>query len=128
MDPESPGSQSCCQLGGPGYFSNGIALNDIEGSSDPSAEGWANINAIDDCVQALLAPQGIVTFAAMRGNAAAGGLAMATAADFVICAESAVLNHTTEVLASLAPNGTPTHGTSDAVLALQPNSHAKCSP
>ncbi|CBQ71763.1 conserved hypothetical protein [Sporisorium reilianum SRZ2] len=79
-------------LGGPGYFSNGIALNVIEGAPDPSAEGWANINAIDDCVQALLAPKGIVTFAAMRGNAAAGGLAMATAADFVICAESAVLN------------------------------------
>lgn len=87
-----PGLKALVMLGGPGYFSNGIALNVIEGSQDPSAEGWANINAIDDCVQALLAPKGIVTFAAMRGNAAAGGLAMATAADFVICAESAVLN------------------------------------
>ncbi|GAK63384.1 formyl transferase domain-containing protein [Moesziomyces antarcticus] len=89
---EVPGLKAIVMLGGPGYFSNGIALNVIEGSPDPSAEGWANINAIDDCVQALLAPRGIVTFAAMRGNAAAGGLAMATAADFVICAESAVLN------------------------------------
>ena len=87
-----PGLKAIVMLGGPGYFSNGIALNVIEGSDDPSAEGWANINAIDDCVQALLAPRGIVTFAAMRGNAAAGGLAMATAADYVICAESAVLN------------------------------------
>ncbi|SPO24730.1 uncharacterized protein UTRI_01701_B [Ustilago trichophora] len=87
-----PNLKAVVMLGGPGYFSNGIALNVIEGSPDPSAEGWANINAIDDCVQALLAPKGIVTFAAMRGNAAAGGLAMATAADFVICAESAVLN------------------------------------
>lgn len=87
-----PDLKAVVMLGGPGYFSNGIALNVIEGSSDPSAEGWANINAIDDCVQALLAPKGVVTFAAMRGNAAAGGLAMATAADIVISAESAVLN------------------------------------
>ncbi|SNX83350.1 uncharacterized protein MEPE_02057 [Melanopsichium pennsylvanicum] len=87
-----PGLKAVVMLGGPGYFSNGIALNVIEGSPDPSAEGWANINAIDDCVQAILAPKGIVTFAAIRGNAAAGGLAMATAADYVICAESAVLN------------------------------------
>ncbi|TKY86703.1 hypothetical protein EX895_004343 [Sporisorium graminicola] len=87
-----PNLKAVVMLGGPGYFSNGIALNVIEGSPDASAEGWANINAIDDCVQALLAPKGVVTFSAMRGNAAAGGLAMATAADFVICAESAVLN------------------------------------
>ncbi|KAJ1028727.1 hypothetical protein NDA16_001893 [Ustilago loliicola] len=87
-----PNLKAVVLLGGSGYFSNGIALNVIEGSTDPSAEGWANINAIDDCVQALLAPKGVVTFAAMRGNAAAGGLAMATAADFVISTESAVLN------------------------------------
>ncbi|KAJ1593331.1 hypothetical protein NDA11_007358 [Ustilago hordei] len=87
-----PGLKAIVLLGGSGYFSNGIALNVIEGSPDPSAEAWANINAIDDCVQALLAPKGVVTFAAIRGNAAAGGLAMATASDFVISTESAVLN------------------------------------
>ena len=43
-----PGLKAIVMLGGPGYFSNGIALNVIEGSPDPSAEGWANINAIDD--------------------------------------------------------------------------------
>lgn len=79
-------------MGGSGYFSNGIALNVIEGSPDRAAEGWANINAIDDVVQALLAPAGVVTFSALRGNAAAGGLALATAADFVLCADSVVLN------------------------------------
>ncbi|PWZ00706.1 hypothetical protein BCV70DRAFT_199974 [Testicularia cyperi] len=87
-----PGLKAMVMLGGSGYFSNGIALNVIEGSDDPSAEGWANINAIDDCVQAMLAPKGIVTFAALRGNAAAGGLAMATAADYVISTETSVLN------------------------------------
>lgn len=87
-----PELKAVVMLGGSGYFSNGIALNVIEGSADPSAEGWANINAIDDCVEALLAPKGVLTFAAMRGNAAAGGLAVATAADFVISTESAVLN------------------------------------
>ncbi|PWN51933.1 hypothetical protein IE53DRAFT_373832 [Violaceomyces palustris] len=79
-------------LGGPGYFSNGIALNVIEGSEDPSAEGWANINAIDDVVQTILAPSKVLTVSALRGNAAAGGLALATAADVVLCSESAVLN------------------------------------
>lgn len=31
-------------MGGAGYFSNGIALNVIEGHEDPAAESWANIN------------------------------------------------------------------------------------
>ncbi|EPQ26610.1 uncharacterized protein PFL1_05931 [Pseudozyma flocculosa PF-1] len=87
-----PGLKAIVMMGGSGYFSNGIALNVIEGSSDPAAEGWANINAIDDCVEALLAPHGVLTFAAMRGNAAAGGLAVATAADVVLSVEHAVHN------------------------------------
>ncbi|KAN0063413.1 hypothetical protein ACQY0O_004579 [Thecaphora frezii] len=87
-----PGLRAIVMMGGTGYFSNGIALNVIEGSPDPSAEGWANINAIDDCVEALLAPSGVLTFSAMRGNAAAGGLAVATAADVVLSVETAVHN------------------------------------
>jgi enoyl-CoA hydratase/carnithine racemase len=79
-------------LGGPGYFSNGIALNVIEGSADPAAESWANINAIDDVMQRILAPHNVLTIAALRGNAAAGGLALATAADVVLCSASATLN------------------------------------
>ncbi len=121
-----PNLKAIVMLGGPGYFSNGIALNVIEGSDDPSAEGWANINAIDDCVQALLAPKGIVTFAAMRGNAAAGGLAMATAADFVVCAEAAVLTRTTAASVCSGPSGTLIRGTSVAVRVSLPSLLARC--
>ncbi|KAK0558424.1 hypothetical protein OC844_005171 [Tilletia horrida] len=87
-----PGLKAIVLMGGAGYFSNGIALNVIEGAADPSAESWFNINAIDDCVRAVLAPAGILTFAAVRANCAAGGLALATACDVVLCANSAVLN------------------------------------
>jgi len=77
------------------YFSNGIALNVIENSSDPATESWLNINRIDDVVQYLLQDfpsHGILTFAAIRGNAAAGGVALATACDFVIAGTDVVLN------------------------------------
>ncbi|KAL9931860.1 hypothetical protein V8E36_009175 [Tilletia maclaganii] len=87
-----PGLKAIVLMGGAGYFSNGIALNVIEGAEDPSAESWFNINAIDDCVRAVLAPSGVLTFAAIRANCAAGGLALATACDVVLSAESAVLN------------------------------------
>ncbi|KDN36731.1 hypothetical protein RSAG8_10660, partial [Rhizoctonia solani AG-8 WAC10335] len=108
-------------LMGGSYFSNGIALNTVEGSEDPSLEGWRNINAINDVVELVisdssvpakrlaknpkvddafkplfrgpsLAERGIVTIAALRSNAGAGGLAVATAADIVLCSQSAVLN------------------------------------
>ena len=79
-------------MGGQGYFSNGIALNVIEGAQDPALESWRNINAIDDVVQAVLCPPGVLTFAALRGNAAAGGLAVADACDVVLSSEHAVLN------------------------------------
>ncbi|KAK0570049.1 hypothetical protein OC861_000356 [Tilletia horrida] len=87
-----PNLKAIVLMGGSGYFSNGIALNVIEGAEDPSAESWYNINAIDDCVRAVLAPSGILTFASVRANCAAGGLALATACDVVLCANSAVLN------------------------------------
>ncbi|KAG8715807.1 hypothetical protein FRC11_014802 [Ceratobasidium sp. 423] len=108
-------------LMGGSYFSNGIALNTVEGSEDPSLEGWKNINAINDVVELVisdssvhakrlaknpkvadafkplfrgrsLAERGIVTVASVRSNVAAGGFAVATAADIVLCSESAVIN------------------------------------
>lgn len=48
--------------------------------------------AIDDVVRSLLCPSGVLTFAALRGNAAAGGLALATCCDIVLCSKIAVLN------------------------------------
>jgi len=80
-------------LGGPrDFFANGIHLNVIQAADDPAAESWRNINAIDDLVQAILTNTGQLTVAALAGNAAAGGVMLAAAADQVWCRAGAVLN------------------------------------
>ena len=80
-------------LGGPrDMFANGIHLNVIQAADDPAGESWRNINAIDDLVQAILTTTGQLTVAALAGNAAAGGLMLALAADQVWCRAGAVLN------------------------------------
>jgi putative two-component system hydrogenase maturation factor HypX/HoxX len=80
-------------LGGPrDFFSNGIHLNVIEAADDPAEESWRNINAIDDLVEAILTTTNRLTVAAVAGNAAAGGLMLALAADQVWCRAGAVLN------------------------------------
>ena len=80
-------------LGGPrDFFANGIHLNVIQAADDPAAESWRNINAIDDLVEAILTTTGKLTVAALAGNAAAGGLMLALAADHVRCRAGAVLN------------------------------------
>ncbi|CAJ0543039.1 Ff.00g003790.m01.CDS01 [Fusarium sp. VM40] len=82
-------------MGGDSYFSNGIALNVIEASCDPSAESWRNINRIDDVVHMVLdvfPRKNITTVAALRGNCAAGGVALAAACDVVIASSVSVLN------------------------------------
>jgi putative two-component system protein, hydrogenase maturation factor HypX/HoxX len=80
-------------LGGPrDFFANGIHLNVIQAADDPAEESWRNINAIDDLVQAILTTTDRLTVAALAGNAAAGGLMLALAADQVWCRAGAVLN------------------------------------
>ncbi|MEV7176768.1 hydrogenase maturation protein [Kitasatospora sp. NPDC093679] len=74
------------------FFSNGIHLNTIEAAADPAEESWQNINAMDDLVEAVLTTTDKLTVAALAGNAAAGGLMLAVAADEVWCRASAVLN------------------------------------
>jgi putative two-component system hydrogenase maturation factor HypX/HoxX len=74
------------------FFSNGIHLNVIEAAPDPAAESWANINAIDDLVEAVLTTTDRLVVAALGGNAAAGGVMLAQAADEVWCRRGVVLN------------------------------------
>ncbi|MBW0491045.1 hypothetical protein O181_030760 [Austropuccinia psidii MF-1] len=81
---------SALVLMGGDYWNNGIHLGVC--SIDVTYESWKNINAINDCVKAILEAQNIVTFAAIRGNAAAGGFALATCCDFVFCVGNAVIN------------------------------------
>ncbi|MFE7240123.1 enoyl-CoA hydratase-related protein [Streptomyces sp. NPDC057580] len=78
--------------GGRDFFSNGIHLNVIEAAADPAEESWANINAINDLVQAVLTTTDRLVIAAVGGNAAAGGAMLALAADEVWCRKGSVLN------------------------------------
>ncbi|MGI5404667.1 hydrogenase maturation protein [Streptomyces sp. CA-135486] len=79
-------------LGGSRVFSNGIHLNVIEAAEDPGAESWANINAIDDLVEAVLTTTDRLVVSAVGGHAGAGGAMLALAADEVWCRSGAVLN------------------------------------
>ncbi|WP_329112765.1 enoyl-CoA hydratase-related protein [Streptomyces sp. NBC_01353] len=74
------------------FFSNGIHLNVIEAAADPAAESWANINAMNDLVEAVLATTDRLVVSAIGGNAAAGGVMLALAADEVWCRSGSVLN------------------------------------
>ncbi|MFB6806157.1 hydrogenase maturation protein [Streptomyces sp. NPDC056387] len=78
--------------GGRDFFSNGIHLGVIEASADPAEESWANINAMDDLVEAVLTTTDRFVVAALGGNAAAGGAMLALAADEVWCRTGVVLN------------------------------------
>ena len=74
------------------FFGNGIHLGVIEAAADPAAESWANINAIDDVVEAVLRMTDRMVVAAMGGNAAAGGAVLGFAADEVWLRRGVVLN------------------------------------
>ncbi|MFJ3308909.1 enoyl-CoA hydratase-related protein [Streptomyces sp. NPDC086549] len=74
------------------FFCNGIHLGVIEAAADPAAESWANINAIDDLVEAVLTTTDRLVVSAIGGNAAAGGVMLALAADEVWCRAGSVLN------------------------------------
>lgn len=84
-------------LGGAEFFSNGIHLNAIEAAAhmpdDSAADAsMRNIEAMDDVVLELLTATDRITVAALRGNAGAGGVFLALAADQVWAHEAVVLN------------------------------------
>lgn len=79
-------------MGGSDFWSNGIHLNMIEAAEDPAGESWRNINAINDLVHAVLTTHSKLILSAVRGNAAAGGLMLALAADKVYARAGIVLN------------------------------------
>ena len=79
-------------LGGADFFSNGIDLNRIEASASPADESWDNIHAMDDLALAILDGGRQWTVAALRGNAGAGGVFLALAADEVWAAGRVLLN------------------------------------
>ena len=78
--------------GGRDFWSNGLQLNVIEAAASPADESWHNINAMDDLCRAILECTSHVTVAAMRGNAGAGGVFLALAADRVVARTGITLN------------------------------------
>lgn len=78
--------------GGPDFWSNGIHLNTIESADSPADESWRNIEAMDDVVEAILRTTDRLVVAALQGNAGAGGVFLALAADRVWARDGVVLN------------------------------------
>jgi len=79
-------------MGGGDFWSNGLHLGAIEAAESPAEESWANINAMDDLCRAVITTESHLTVAALRGNAGAGGVFLALAADRVIATPGVVLN------------------------------------
>jgi putative two-component system hydrogenase maturation factor HypX/HoxX len=74
-------------MGGSDYFSNVI-----EAAEDPAAESWRNLGAIDDLVRDIVETDSHMVISALGGDAGAGGVPLALAADYVIAREDVVLN------------------------------------
>jgi putative two-component system hydrogenase maturation factor HypX/HoxX len=87
-----PGTEVIVLMGGRDYFSNGIHLNLIEAAEDPGAESWRNLNAINDVVREIITTDSHLVISALGGDAAAGGVPLALAADHVVAREDVVLN------------------------------------
>ena len=79
-------------MGGPDFWSNGIHLNTIEAAESPADESWANINAINDLAREIITTESHLTVSALQGNAGAGGVFLARAADRVWARSGVVLN------------------------------------
>jgi putative two-component system hydrogenase maturation factor HypX/HoxX len=70
-------------MGGPDFWANGMHLNRIEAAESPADESWRNINALDDLAEDIISTGTHLTVAALQGNAGAGGVFLARAADRV---------------------------------------------
>jgi putative two-component system hydrogenase maturation factor HypX/HoxX len=79
-------------MGGEDFFSNGIHLNVIEAAADQGQESYDNLVAIDDVVREILETESHIVISALQGDAAAGGVPFALAADHVVAREHVVLN------------------------------------
>ena len=78
--------------GGADFWSNGLHLNLIEAADSPADESWRNINAMNDLAHAILTTDSHLIISALQGNAGAGGVFLALAADRVVAREGVVLN------------------------------------
>lgn len=74
------------------YWSNGIHLNVIEAAENPGDEAWRNVIAMNDLIEEIINTKSHLVLSAMLGNAAAGGVMVAMAADEVYARDGIVLN------------------------------------
>ena len=74
------------------HWSNGLDLNAIEAAASPADESLANISAMDDLSEAIIRTTDRLTISAVGGNAGAGGVFLARAADEVWLRSSVILN------------------------------------
>ena len=79
-------------MGGEDIWSNGIHLNLIEESENPAQTSWENINAMDDLIHEIICTETHYIISALQGNAGAGGVALALAADKVIATKGIIFN------------------------------------
>jgi len=79
-------------MGGEDFFSNGIHLNTIEAAESPADESWQNINAMNDLCRSIITTRDKLTVSALQGNAGAGGVFLALAADQVFARDGIILN------------------------------------
>jgi putative two-component system hydrogenase maturation factor HypX/HoxX len=78
--------------GGADFWSNGIDLNAIEAAADPAEESWRNILAMNALVRAITTTTNKLVVSLLQGNAGAGGVTLALAADRVYADAGVVLN------------------------------------
>ena len=79
-------------MGSPDCWSNGIHLSSIEAAHSPADESWRNITAMNNLCKEIITCTSHITMAALHGNAGAGGVFMALAADIVLARHGVVLN------------------------------------
>ena len=79
-------------MGGDDYWSNGMHLNQIEAADSAADESWANINAIDDLALEIIDSPEQIVLSMLRGNAGAGGVYLARAADQLWATKGVILN------------------------------------
>ncbi|MCB1515879.1 MAG: hydrogenase maturation protein, partial [Hyphomicrobiaceae bacterium] len=79
-------------MGGPDFWSNGLDLNEIEAAASPADQSWHNINAIDDIAEQIVRTTDKIVVSALCGNAGAGGVFLARAADEVWLRRGVILN------------------------------------
>lgn len=79
-------------MGGADFWSNGLDLNEIEAAQSSADQSWGNINAIDDLAEAIVGATSHIVLSALCGNAGAGGVFLARAADEMWARQGVILN------------------------------------